>query len=140
MKSYLKAFSIVALSFVLMGQTRFPPQGGGVTVAGNNTWTGTQTFGDEAFLVCDDGDDTKCVELEASGITTETTRTLTIQDASYTLAGINTTQTFTQPQTINTTLTLSSLSQVIQFDNRPFWIGSTNTTDSKFYNDTTQTS
>ena len=85
MKSYIKAFSIVALSFILMGQTRFPPQGGGVTVAGNNTWTGTQTFGDEAFLVCDDGDGTKCIEFETSGITTGTTRTQTWLDTSGTI-------------------------------------------------------
>ena len=85
MKQYLKAFMIVGLSFALMGQTRFPPQGGGVTLAGTNTWTGVQTFGDEAFLVCDDGDGTKCMEFETSGITTGTTRSITVPDLAGTI-------------------------------------------------------
>jgi len=47
MKAYIKAFLVVLLSFSLMGQTRFPPQGGaggGVALADDNTWTGEQTF------------------------------------------------------------------------------------------------
>ena len=44
MKPYLKVALILLVSSALMGQTRFPPQGGGVTTAGNNTWTGTNTF------------------------------------------------------------------------------------------------
>ena len=88
MKQYLKAFMIVGLSFALMGQTRFPPQGtsGAGTLAGDNTWTGVQTFDDEAFLVCDNGDGTKCLEFETSGITGSTTRTYTWPDVSGNVA------------------------------------------------------
>lgn len=43
-------------------------------------------FNDEQFAIYDDGDSTKRVQFEASGITTATTRTLTVPDASGTIA------------------------------------------------------
>lgn len=67
-------------------------------LAGNNTWTGTQTFRDNKFEITDDGDTTKKVVFQASGITTATTRTLTVPDANITLAGTNAAQTFSSPQ------------------------------------------
>lgn len=110
MKHYLKASLIVAMSFVLMGQTRFPPQGTALStiIATDNTWTGTQTFGDEAFLVCDDGDGTKCLEFEASGVSASTTRTFTVPDISGTLALLGGTQTFTGAKTFSTNATFSA--------------------------------
>lgn len=68
------------------------------TPAGDNTWTGTQTFRDNKFEVTDDSDTSKKVVLQVSGVTTATTRTLTVPDANITLAGINATQTFSAPQ------------------------------------------
>ena len=59
---------------------------GGASVSGNNTWTGTQTFRDNKFEITDDGDTTKKVAFQASGITTGTTRTVTIPDKSGTMA------------------------------------------------------
>lgn len=48
----------------------------------NNTWTGTQTFRDNKLEVTDDSDTTKKLTLQASGITTATTRTWTIGNYS----------------------------------------------------------
>lgn len=69
-----------------------------ITLAGNNTWTGTQTFRDNKFEVTDDSDTSKKVVLQASGITTATTRTLTIPDANLTLAGTDAAQNWTASQ------------------------------------------
>lgn len=51
-----------------------------VYLAGNNTWTGTQTFRDNKFEITDDSDTTKKLAMQLSGVTTGTTRTLTIPD------------------------------------------------------------
>lgn len=61
--------------------------GGSVSIAsGNITWTGAQTFRDNKWTMTDDSDTTKAFTFEASGITTGTTRTLTVPNASGTLA------------------------------------------------------
>lgn len=53
---------------------------------GANTFSGgTQTFPDTLFRLADDGDATKLLAFQLSGITTGTTRTLTIPDASGTI-------------------------------------------------------
>ncbi|HWQ03152.1 MAG TPA: hypothetical protein VNL38_01610, partial [Candidatus Nitrosotenuis sp.] len=53
-------------------------------------------------------------------------RVLTAPDASFTLAGINLAQTFTQPQTFNTTITTSSpLTSTVSTGTAPFAIAST---------------
>jgi hypothetical protein len=67
-------------------------------LADNNTWTGTQTFRDNKFAITDDSDTSKVLNLQLSGITTATTRTLTVPDANITIAGTNTAQTFTVSQ------------------------------------------
>lgn len=59
---------------------------GNNTYSGNNTFTGTQTFRDNKFEITDNSDTTKKIALELSGITTATTRTLTVPDKSGTLA------------------------------------------------------
>ncbi len=69
-----------------------------ISLAGNNTWTGTQTFRDNKFEVTDDSDTSKKVVLQVSGVTTATTRTLTVPDSNITLAGTNAAQTFTAAQ------------------------------------------
>lgn len=52
-------------------------------------------FSDATFRIQDNADATKQIAFEASGITTGTTRTLTIPDADITVVGIATTQTLT---------------------------------------------
>jgi len=67
--------------------------GGSVSISsGNITWTGAQTFRDNKWTMTDDADVTKAFVFEASGITTGTTRTLTVPDSSGTIA----TQTYVQ--------------------------------------------
>ena len=65
---------------------------GFAAVSGNNTFTGTQTFRDNKFLITDDVDNTKILALQLSNISTGTTRTLTIPNESGTIA----TQTYVQ--------------------------------------------
>ncbi|MBM3273379.1 hypothetical protein FJY94_09140 [Candidatus Kaiserbacteria bacterium] len=60
--------------------------GGGVSLSGNNTWTGTQTFRDNKFEITDDGDTTKKLAFQCSGITTGTTRTATWPNQDGTVA------------------------------------------------------
>jgi hypothetical protein len=74
---------------------------GGATVGGDNTWTGTQTFRDNKFLITDDGDTTKILAFQVSGVTAGNTRTLTIPDSSGTLALLGLAQTWTADQTFN---------------------------------------
>lgn len=50
---------------------------------------------DNIFGIVDDGDITKIVAFQVSGLTTGTTRTLTVPDADLTLVGTATTQTLT---------------------------------------------
>lgn len=54
-------------------------------IAAGGSAVGGTTFADNVFQVYDDGDATAIMQFEASGITTATTRTLTIPDASGTL-------------------------------------------------------
>ena len=57
--------------------------------------TNTVTLKDTLFTLQDDGDATKQLRLQLSGISTGTTRTLTVADASTTIVGTDTTQTLT---------------------------------------------
>jgi len=56
---------------------------------------------DTTNVVKGSADATKLLRFEVDGFTTATTRTLTPQNASYTLAGTDIAQTFTQTQTFN---------------------------------------
>lgn len=62
---------------------------------------------DSTFSIYDDGDATKLVAFQVSGVTTGTTRTLTVPDASTTIVGTDTTQTLT-----NKTLTSPVISTI----------------------------
>lgn len=66
-------------------------------------------FADNTDLVKGSGDATKLLRFEVDGFPTATTRTLTPQDANYTIAGINLAQTFTGNQTFSNNVTISSL-------------------------------
>lgn len=57
--------------------------------------TNSLTVKDTNLIVQDDGDTTKQLKLQASGITTGTTRTLTAPDADTTIVGTDATQTIT---------------------------------------------
>jgi hypothetical protein len=63
----------------------FRPAGGAETEVGAGGGGGT-TFADDVFRIQDNSDATKQIAFEASGITTGTTRTLTVPDNSGTLA------------------------------------------------------
>lgn len=84
-------------------------------IAANNTWTGSNTFSgagtltinvatifnvqlsvlDANLSIKDNVDPTKILQFQASGITTGTTRTITIPDASGTLGLLGSTQSWT---------------------------------------------
>jgi hypothetical protein len=57
--------------------------------SGIPAWSSGVTVKDANFILQDDGDTTKQLQFQLSGITTGTTRTLTIPDASTTLLGTN---------------------------------------------------
>lgn len=83
----------------------------GVTLTGTQTLqnktldnTSTITIKDSLLTIQDDGDVTKQVKFQTSGITTGNTRTMTIPDADATLVGTATTQTLT-----NKTLTTPTI-------------------------------
>lgn len=54
-----------------------------------------QVMQDSTFTIVDNGDNTKVLAFQCSGITTGKTRTLTVPDVSTTIAGTDATQTFT---------------------------------------------
>jgi hypothetical protein len=55
-------------------------------IAGGGAGSQSTEFADDVFRIFDDGDDTKKIAFQASGITTATTRTFTVPNASGTLA------------------------------------------------------
>lgn len=65
-------------------------------------------FTDSTFRVQDNADATKEIAFEASGITTGTTRTLTVPDASGTIALISDVTAAASPYTVGTVVTLSN--------------------------------
>lgn len=71
--------------------------------------TNTVTLKDTLFTLQDDGDTTKQAQFQLSGITTATTRTLTIPDANLTIVGTDTTQTLTNKTFNATNNTLSNI-------------------------------
>ena len=56
------------------------------TLSSDNTWTGTQTFADDKFVIVDNVDGTKKLNLQISNISNNTTRTLTVPNADGTIA------------------------------------------------------
>ena len=102
----LYASSTTALSKLAVGTNGYV-----LTLAGGvPTWAaaggggGGSTFADNAFQVYDSVDTSKILAFEVSGVTTATTRTLTIPDASGTLVLNNNTATLT-----NKTLTAAKI-------------------------------
>lgn len=67
--------------------------------------TNTVTLKDTLLTVQDDGDATKQMQFQLSGITTGNTRTLTVPDASTTLVGTDATQTLSNKTLASPTIT-----------------------------------
>lgn len=67
--------------------------------------TNAITVKDNSFTLQDDGDTTKRVQFQLSGITTGNTRTLTVPNASVTLASLTGTETFTNKTITSPTIT-----------------------------------
>jgi hypothetical protein len=78
---------------------------GGTDRDADYTYAGTfpDVFSDANFVVYNDADSTKNVKFSAANLTTGTTRTLTIPDASGTLPLLESANTFTQNQTLDGT-------------------------------------
>lgn len=64
-------------------------------------------FFDSEFRIVDNTDNTKVANFECSGISTATTRTLTVPNASGTIALLSLAQTFSAAQTFSSTFTVS---------------------------------
>lgn len=68
------------------------------------------TVKDNSFTIQDNSDTTKQLQLQLSGITTGTTRTLTIPDANTTLVGTDATQTLTNKTLTSPTINTATIS------------------------------
>lgn len=87
------------------------PTTGGNLLTDTSTATVTnKTFTDSTLTIQDDGDTTKKFQFQASGISTGTTRTLTIPDASTTLVGTDATQTLTNKTISGSSNTITNVS------------------------------
>ena len=80
------------------------PSAGCISVDGSGvvsivTCGGVAPFIDSTAIIKDNSDATKLLRIEASGITTATTRVWTAQDADITVAGINIAQSWSASQT-----------------------------------------
>lgn len=91
---------------------RFYKPGGslGSRIDVNGAWVGPMSgaltptslvVADNAFTIQDNGDPTKQVQFELSGLTTGTTRTLTVPDTSMVLAGRNVANAFSANQEVD---------------------------------------
>ena len=108
--------------------------------SGNATWQAAASapFIDSTAIIKGSADATKLLKIEVDGFTTATTHTLTPQNASYTLAGTNITQTFVNPQTVaiasvQNQLTLSQTNSTGAYDPACLVLASTDTVTSTVY-------
>jgi len=81
--------------------------------SGVGSWTSgtslTLTVKDADFSIVDDGDTSKILKFQVSGVSTATTRTLTVQDASGTLPLLEFANVFTTTQDINPAMDVTAL-------------------------------
>lgn len=76
------------------------------TITGATLTTPTIAVLDNAFTIGDNGDATKLFAVQCSGITTGTTRTMTVPDADFTAVGTATAQTLTNKVLSDSTTTI----------------------------------
>jgi hypothetical protein len=87
-----------------------------VRVAGYWPATGAQPFLDSNPVVIGATDQTKKIRFEVDGLTTATTRVLTVQDSNHTLVGRDTTDTLTNKTLTSPTLTAPALNGALTGD------------------------
>jgi len=95
------------------------------------------SFQDSVFNVYDDGDPTKRMFFEASGITTGTDRTYTAPDASGTLPLLNLAQIWTAEQTFglaSVTNWADSGTEIVNWQTMTNWVTGQNFADKDLYN------
>jgi hypothetical protein len=104
----LKAAAGLGSDITLTFPTTAGTNGQALTTNGSGTLAWSTVSGGSSLPVADttsivqgSADSTKQVRFEVDGLTTETVRVLTPQDANYTLAGTNLAQTFSALQTFN---------------------------------------
>ena len=97
--------------------------------------TGTTEFSDNVFRILDDADTSKEIAFQASGITTATTRTITMADADVDLADIATNNAKLTADTTNVTAAgalmdseVTNLAQVKAFDTTDYATAAQGTT------------
>jgi len=83
-----------------------------LTITGTCTGCSGLPATDTSAIVKGSADATKLLRFEVDGFTTATTRVLTPQNSSYTIAGTDIGQTFTGAQTFNNTVTVNAQSWV----------------------------
>lgn len=76
----------------------FVTTGGNDTITGAKDFTGAVSFLDANLSIKDNADPTKVLKVQAAGIATGTTRTLTVPNASGTIALVDAAQTWTGAQ------------------------------------------
>lgn len=111
-------FTAYAMSLVVLGAAVWAPTSvyGQAVIVGSSSFdasssqaiTGTWSFVDSKFTLLDDGDATKIAAFQLSGITTGTTRTYTLPNASSTLAILGAAQSFSGVQTFTGGATVNS--------------------------------
>lgn len=83
----------------------------GGTIAGVAITGATITATDSLSTFADNSDATKQMRFELSGLTTSSTRIVTIRDTNLTMAGQDVANTFTQPQTFSSTINKVTITQ-----------------------------
>lgn len=80
------------------------------TLTNKTITTPTLTVNDNAFTIQDNSDTTKKLQLQLSGITTSTTRTLTVPDVNDTIVTLAATQTLTNKTLTSPTINTATIS------------------------------